>query len=307
MLGLLKANIARLLNPISPDVNDAGIDAISSTVLPGVVTNSVTLPKPALSGKRTEVISGVTKWAVLATMLLPALLSGCGGTGAKLNNAPNASAPSDKPLNIDVSDVGTLPRYSLDEVVEVIDRVASENPQVPVRNDQFGALLLAEIKKDSVNPSQGKALKEQDKTRPGKSYSLSSITNAEWSLLLRYPWNASRTRDCVNRALEVTQSKFPGWSMSQDKADAFRHGYWNVLLCKRIDAWWAEQFTNAHESTSWGIDRAMDLNNNGVGRRIFRENGFRSESDLIGYVYWFPSKKVTSEGEMNINYLVHIK
>ena len=55
-------------------------------------------------------------------------------------------------------------------------------------------------------------------------------------------------------------------------ADAFRHGYWNALMVKRIGTggvYWAEQFATAYEQTSPnGVEKDMDFVNNEIGRGV---------------------------------------
>ncbi|WP_438816476.1 DUF6973 domain-containing protein, partial [Streptobacillus moniliformis] len=54
----------------------------------------------------------------------------------------------------------------------------------------------------------------------------------------------------------------------QDNSDRFRHCLWNALKKQYIETSAAEKLATAHEYTSSGIDKQMDLHNNAVGRGI---------------------------------------
>jgi hypothetical protein len=68
--------------------------------------------------------------------------------------------------------------------------------------------------------------------------------------------------------------------------DAFRHAYWTARLTQAFGENWAEQYTNAHEMLPGNPrDReAMDLYNNGVGRRIARANPKATPEELAALV-----------------------
>lgn len=70
----------------------------------------------------------------------------------------------------------------------------------------------------------------------------------------------------------------------QDASDAFRHGYWNAALTIKIGATRAKVWTDAHETTSSGLDKQMDLFNNAIGRSL--ANGYNSlNAQLVTKVY----------------------
>lgn len=55
----------------------------------------------------------------------------------------------------------------------------------------------------------------------------------------------------------------------------------NVRCAKRTNPKFAEDFATAHESkTEEGDSKTMDLSNNAAGRRIFRENPTKTDSQL---------------------------
>jgi len=113
-------------------------------------------------------------------------------------------------------------------------------------------------------------------------------------------------RDIKNQAFDTANSQFPPpqdkrgnfppgeqgdrdfrtWATNDGHNDAFRHAYWNALMTKRFGADFTARFTNAHEGVAGNkADReAMDLYNNGVGRRIAQEHPNASPAELATLV-----------------------
>lgn len=81
----------------------------------------------------------------------------------------------------------------------------------------------------------------------------------------------------------ISQAYFPYIHGYHNKANAFRHALWNILIAKYC-MWftkksegainWAKRFTDWHEdfSPNEGLARAMDLHNNKIGRDSFANN-----------------------------------
>lgn len=67
-------------------------------------------------------------------------------------------------------------------------------------------------------------------------------------------------------AVSMSKQMYPNDSGIWDHQDAFRHAHWNKHMAHRIGQTLAAEFATAHESTSSGNDKAMDLHNNTVGR-----------------------------------------
>ncbi len=69
--------------------------------------------------------------------------------------------------------------------------------------------------------------------------------------------------------------------LTNGKADAFRHAYWNALGTAEFGASIMKQFADAHEHGESGLDVDMDLFNNHIGRNIGEGfDFFSSESDI---------------------------
>ncbi|MFA6473754.1 MAG: hypothetical protein WCV85_02680 [Patescibacteria group bacterium] len=131
-------------------------------------------------------------------------------------------------------------------------------------------------------------------TPTATSYSISNLTSQEFWLLMANPWNANATNTARNLALSAAQNVWPG-SQYQTKADAFRHAYWNILMSKYVSISWAQQVATAHESESPNtVDKAMDLDNNAVGRRLYSQYSWYSESDFVYMLRYYTYVKVSS-------------
>lgn len=82
------------------------------------------------------------------------------------------------------------------------------------------------------------------------------------------------------QALKIAQQEFPNIHGKHNKANAFRHALWNILIAKNCRKFsnhlpkvmnWTTTFTNWHEDfvINEELPRLMDLHNNAVGRKLF--------------------------------------
>jgi len=80
--------------------------------------------------------------------------------------------------------------------------------------------------------------------------------------------------------IRIAQREFPGIHGKHNKANAFRHAFWNVLIAKKCRRFsnhlpkvmnWTTTFTNWHEDfvKNKDLPRFMDLHNNAIGRKLF--------------------------------------
>ncbi len=113
-------------------------------------------------------------------------------------------------------------------------------------------------------------------------------------LLGRNPRLVFPTIQATKRTLTICDSLYGKKHHRNNPANAFRHAFWNMLLCravfkihgdleKALD--WAKTITDLHEEISFSNDlaKAMDLHNNAVGRKLFKEKhkNFRLEKEII--------------------------
>lgn len=109
---------------------------------------------------------------------------------------------------------------------------------------------------------------------------LGDLNGEEIKLAASNPVNAVKAYNDANRATDLTIENYGknGW---QDNSDAFRHCLWSALMKRSIGTSASEQWGSAHEADSSGIDKQMDLFNNGVGRSV---NVSGSETSVVNSV-----------------------
>lgn len=222
--------------------------------------------------------------AILVVAGMTLLVSGCGHK-SPLDPAATQQLPSMAWYEAHPDEVGFV---TLDQMVAIIERAYVANPDSSI--DEVRAFIWTELKKA-----------KQLSTPPGKtsinSYSIFSLNWQETLLLMGEPWNAFPTNTCRSLAVDETNRQWPGYAQFQDRADGFRHAYWNILMCRRISEDWARKFSTAHEygAVNGLLDAQMDLNNNGIGRALWRSYSWsRSESQYSGIVKGWQYVKVTS-------------
>ena len=82
------------------------------------------------------------------------------------------------------------------------------------------------------------------------------------------------------QTLKIAQKEFPNIHGKHNKANAFRHALWNILIAKKCRRFnsnttkvmnWTQTFTNWHEDfvVNEDLPRLMDLHNNAIGRKLF--------------------------------------
>ena len=99
------------------------------------------------------------------------------------------------------------------------------------------------------------------------------LNAAEKSLAAAHPYQATQYYVSAEVAENYTNNLF-GYNGYQDSSDAFRHAFWNGVLTMRIGSSAAKTWTDAHETTSSGVDKQMDLFNNSLGRSICVDMGY---------------------------------
>ncbi|MDJ0645432.1 MAG: hypothetical protein QNJ57_05535 [Flavobacteriaceae bacterium] len=121
-----------------------------------------------------------------------------------------------------------------------------------------------------------------------------------WQLLVlsaRYPLYIYPTLKATSQSYLHAKREYPKDHGKRGKANAFRHAFWNILICFECKKWnkntrrilaWAKLITDKHEQLSPNepIDEQMDLHNNKIGRNLFIASSFTSVkemSDTIKY------------------------
>lgn len=125
---------------------------------------------------------------------------------------------------------------------------------------------------------------------------LSLVKNKKaWGLALifiRQPWYFVPTFWATYTCIRISDTYFGGEHHTNAPANAFRHALWNFLIAKHVFWWnrnlnksvaWAKKITDYHEEMmpNTHLAKAMDLHNNTIGRRCFRDYKNLSTSDLV--------------------------
>lgn len=121
----------------------------------------------------------------------------------------------------------------------------------------------------------------------GKINSKKSLRDAEKYVLKRFPNDARQAQDVPDVASFMAQ-KMNGivGGIHNGKADAIRHALWNALTAKESGSLeFTEAMTTAHEQDREKDqplgEKLMDLNNNAIGRDVYKESGFfDSDQDI---------------------------
>ncbi|QNJ97417.1 hypothetical protein ALE3EI_0842 [Constantimarinum furrinae] len=108
-----------------------------------------------------------------------------------------------------------------------------------------------------------------------------------------------------------------------NKANAFRHALWNVLICQKTlkitkndekSEFWAKKVTDLYEKVTKNdpLDQAMDLHNNNIGRVVFRSKTFKNDTEIINFLQNMAenAQKVSKmneieDSEENLIYIAH--
>lgn len=111
-------------------------------------------------------------------------------------------------------------------------------------------------------------------------------------LFLKHPLLLLPTLSASKKAYAISETLFEGRHHKSNKANAFRHALWNVLICKNTfrktknkqrSVFWAQQVTDLYEEVTRNepLDEAMDLHNNAVGRMVYLNFLHADENTII--------------------------
>ena len=93
------------------------------------------------------------------------------------------------------------------------------------------------------------------------------------------------------QTFQISQKEFPNIHGKNNKANAFRHAFWNALIAKKCSRFssntesildWTKKITDWHEefAPNEKLAEMMDLHNNGIGRQKYREFGHESVKEM---------------------------
>lgn len=100
------------------------------------------------------------------------------------------------------------------------------------------------------------------------------------------------TMKATRQSINICDELFGDDHHENNRTNAFRHALWNYLICeecymvcdsveKSVD--WSKKITDLHEELAPNDKRAklMDLHNNQVGRKLFKNNYSEEDLDII--------------------------
>jgi len=126
-----------------------------------------------------------------------------------------------------------------------------------------------------------------------------SLNPLETELFKRYPEQTTKLLYLGAIAKEKSEEIYSEKSSYLGDGDAFRHGYWNALLAKYVNADFAKAWTTAREMKGVQADNGemsipdfdaknseafMDMLNNNIGRTIGKINHKLTDDELVSYI-----------------------
>ena len=124
------------------------------------------------------------------------------------------------------------------------------------------------------------------------------------------------------KTLKITQKEFPNIHGKHNKANAFRHALWNILIAKKCISSsnnlnhvlsWTTTFTDWHENfvVNKELPRLMDLYNNKMGRILFVQWKNKDTKEIVNLLKMKLESaiKITSKEEFETvnNNLVYLE
>jgi hypothetical protein len=226
--------------------------------------------------------------ALAASLVVPALLAGCGGSGGGDEALPAGEAlPPVGP--IPGAEFAKVPPPTFNQVITAFRSVTTANPALLNDEPALSRALFDEVKRITTTAVAGEAARRLGAdgiTRRLAAFNLDSkLTLEEWKLVIRRPLASARAAPTIEISAQAAIDAWPcdaDVEFADGKADAFRHAYWNALMARRVSPAFAELFASAHEvgSSNTPAASAMDLHNNAFGRAFAARLAAAGESEL---------------------------
>jgi len=114
-------------------------------------------------------------------------------------------------------------------------------------------------------------------------------------VLIRRPLLIRPTLRATKQTMKICDSLYGKAHHKNGKANAFRHAFWNIEICRRsysvtnnVDKSvnWAKKITDLHEKMAPNekLETAMDIHNNEIGRILFLSFFDQNESKIIDFI-----------------------
>lgn len=112
---------------------------------------------------------------------------------------------------------------------------------------------------------------------------------------LKYPLLVWPTHSATVKTMRICDRLFGDSHHGDNRANAFRHAFWNILIAKRVikilkseekAIFWAKKITSLHEELmpNQPLEREMDLHNNEVGRIFFPQLKASTKEEIIQFL-----------------------
>ncbi|MGN1156713.1 MAG: DUF6973 domain-containing protein [Agathobacter sp.] len=138
-----------------------------------------------------------------------------------------------------------------------VDYITQNNPSIT--EDELNIYIMNSIQSEYYS---------QIKARTNVPTSQSILNDAEKTLFASHPIKGLYVLSCANTATTWTNNLFNSSVTYLGNGDAYRHAFWQALIAEAYGTSFAKQWGDAHESTSSGVDKEMDLRNNDIGRNL---------------------------------------
>lgn len=108
----------------------------------------------------------------------------------------------------------------------------------------------------------------QNSTRTNLPTYEGMLNSAEKDLFASNPVKGLFALSSANTATTWTNQLFESSVTYLGNGDAYRHAFWQAILAEAYGISYAREWGDAHELTSSGVDKSMDLLNNNIGRNL---------------------------------------
>ncbi len=124
--------------------------------------------------------------------------------------------------------------------------------------------------------------------------SLKGIIRFGW-LFLTHPLLIWPTWIATKKTFAICNDLYGKSHHKSNKANAFRHAYWNILICQKTmkltknaekSIVFTQKVTNLYEKATKNdiLDQAMDIHNNTIGRKLFLDFLDKNDTEIVNLV-----------------------
>lgn len=111
----------------------------------------------------------------------------------------------------------------------------------------------------------------------------------------RHPLYMSATVFATLKTYRISQKEFPNIHGKHNKANAFRHALWNILIAKKCSRFsgdvesildWTKSITDWHEefAPNEELAKEMDLHNNRIGRDVYPQLSKQKVNEIVTFM-----------------------